>query len=209
MERHTVRCPNVGMRQLMHDRLVGFVRSVLKDVGIPDSAIVTEARGLKSADAIRHGDVVVLIFVVEGRHMVIDAVVTTKYRNTAFPQVVAIPGYAAKQAEDRKFYVDKTFHQPIATVYEGPRVFVTFAVEDGGRLEAHALALFKALATVALEKSRQPSHAYRFHKPPAPTLASLWTQRWQQRISSWLHLAISKHVIRLVFNVINTPYTFI
>jgi hypothetical protein len=75
--------------------------------------------------------------------------------------------------------------------------FVPYAVEDGGRLGAHALALLKA--TVALEKGRQPPHhAYRFHIPPAPTLASVWTQSWRQRMSSWLHFAISKHAIRLL-----------
>ena len=73
--------------------------------------------------------------------------------------MATILGYAAKQAEDRKLYVDRTSHQPIAAVHGGPHVLVPFAVEDGGRLGAHALALLKALATVALDKGRQLPHA--------------------------------------------------
>ena len=51
---------------------------------------------------------------------------------------------------------------------------VPLEVEDGGRLGAHALALLKAMATIALEKGRRPTFAYRAHVAPAPTLASLW-----------------------------------
>jgi hypothetical protein len=75
---------------MMHGGLVGVIRSILKDIGLPDLAIVTEARGLRSADATRPGDVVVLNFFAEDRHLAIDAVVTTIYRNTAFPHVAAI-----------------------------------------------------------------------------------------------------------------------
>jgi hypothetical protein len=39
-------------------------------------AVVTEARGLRAADASRPGDVVVLDHFAEGRHLVINAVVT-------------------------------------------------------------------------------------------------------------------------------------
>ena len=197
-----MRCPNGGMRQLMHIGLVGVMWSVLKDVGIPDFAIVTEARNLKSADATRPRDVIVLVCFAEGRHMVIDTAVTTLYRKNAFSQVAAIPGYVAKHAEDRKFYAGRTSHQTIAAVHGGPHVMFPFAVEDCSRLGAHSLAVLKALATVALEKGRQPPHAYLFHKPSTPTLASLWTRRWQKRLSSWLHLAISKHAIRLVCSYI-------
>jgi len=121
------------------------------------------------------------------------------YRNTALTHVALIPGYAAaKHAEDRKFYVDRTSTHPIATVHGGPHVLVPFVAEDGGRICAHALALMKALATVALEKGRRPPHVYRAITPSPPTLASVWAKQWQQRMSSWLHLAILKHVIRLM-----------
>ncbi len=74
-----------------------------------------------------------------------------------------MPGYDAKHAKDRKLFADKTYAEPIAAIHGGPHVLVTFAIEDGGRLGAHALALLKALATVALKKGRQTSFAYRAH----------------------------------------------
>ena len=77
-------------------------------------------------------------------------------------------------------------------------------VEDGGRLGAHALALFRALAVVAIEKGRRPPFAYKAANIVAATLVSLWVQRWQQRMSSWLHMAISKHVIRHLLRALDT-----
>ncbi len=71
-------------------------------------AVVTEARGLRAADRSRPGDVVALDFFADGRHLVIDAVMTTVYRNTVLEKVATVPGYEAKQAEDRKFAADKT-----------------------------------------------------------------------------------------------------
>jgi len=93
-----------------------------------------------------------------------------------------------------KFLADRASSQPIVGVHGGPHVLVPFAWEDGGRLGAHALALLRALAIVALAKGRRPPFAYML----APALVSLWVQRWQQRLSAWLHLAISKHVIMLL-----------
>ncbi len=48
---------------MIHASLFGVLCSILRDVGIPNMAMVTEARGLRSADATtRHGDVVALDF---------------------------------------------------------------------------------------------------------------------------------------------------
>ena len=69
---------------MMHSGLVGVLVSILKDVGTPGMAIVTEAKGLRATTASRPEDVVVLDFFAEGRHLVVDAVVTTVYRNTVF-----------------------------------------------------------------------------------------------------------------------------
>ena len=41
----------------------------------------------------------------------------------------------------------------------GPHILVPFAIEDGGRLEEHAHALLRALATAALSKGRSPHFA--------------------------------------------------
>jgi hypothetical protein len=87
---------------MMHAGLAGVIRSILKDVGIPDMVVVTEARGPRTTYATRPGDVVVLDFFVEGKYLVFDVVVTTVYRNTILQRVASILGYAAKEDEDRK-----------------------------------------------------------------------------------------------------------
>ncbi len=91
--------------------------------------------------------------------MVIDAVVTTVYRNTILQQVSTTPGYVAKQAEDRKLYAEKSSAEPVAAIHGGPYVLVPFALEDGGRLGAYAHALLRFFATLAIEKGRRPPFA--------------------------------------------------
>ena len=126
LERHVVRCPNGGMRHKMHYGLVQVLKSIIKDVGILDIAVVTEARGLRSSDSSRPGDVVVINFFRDGQHMVIDVVVTTVYRNTLLHQVSTTHGYVAKQLEDRKFYADKfSIDEPVATIHGGPMSWCT------------------------------------------------------------------------------------
>ena len=83
---------------MFHAGLVGVIRTIMREVGIPEASIVTEARGLRAADRSRPGDVVALDFFADGRHLVIDAVMTTVYRNIVLERVATIPGYAAKQA---------------------------------------------------------------------------------------------------------------
>ena len=157
--------------------LAGLVRvltSIFKDVGEPYMVVdVTEARGPRAADASRPRDVVVLYFFAEGHHMVIDAVVTTVYRNVILKNASSIPGYAAKQFEDRKFNADRASSHPIATIQYGPHVLVSFAMEDGGRLGAHVLAFIRASAIVALDKGTRPPFAYRSAGLSAPTLVSI------------------------------------
>ena len=131
----------------------------MREAGVPNATVVTEARGLRTADRSRPGDVVALDVFADGRHLVIDAVMTTVYRNTVREKVATVPGFAAKQAEDRKFLADKTSTQPISVVHGGPHILVPFTIEDGGRLGAHAQALLRSLATMALGKGRTPPFA--------------------------------------------------
>jgi hypothetical protein len=56
---------------------------------------------LRAADNSRPIDVVALDFFADGRHLVIDAVMTTVYMNTVMEKVATVPGFAAKQAEDK------------------------------------------------------------------------------------------------------------
>jgi hypothetical protein len=123
---------------------------------------------------------------------------TTIYKNTVLKKVATVPGYAAKQAEDMKFLADKSSSQPISAVHGGPHILVPFAVEDGGRLGAHAQALLRALATTDLSKDRKPPFEKGVEEMKHPMMASLWVRRLQQRVSSWLHLAISRHDVRML-----------
>jgi hypothetical protein len=58
--------------------------------------------------------VIVLEFFLEGRHLVVDVVVTTVYRNTIFTNASTILGFTAKQVEDRKFLADRASSQPMS-----------------------------------------------------------------------------------------------
>ena len=75
----------------------------------------------------------------------LDEVVTTVYMNTRLREITKIPGYAAKQVEDRKFYADKTSERPFARIHGGLYTLIPFAVEDKGSLGAHAQAFLCTL----------------------------------------------------------------
>jgi uncharacterized protein YacL len=55
--------------------------------------IQEEARGLRSGDATRPRDLVILDFFATGKHLIIDGVVTTVYRNSFLSQVSIVPGF--------------------------------------------------------------------------------------------------------------------
>ena len=85
-----------------------------------------------------------------------DAVATTVYRNTGIQKVTSITRCDAKQVEDRKLLANWASVEPIASINGALHILVLFAIEDGGRLGAHALALLKASATIVLDKGRRP-----------------------------------------------------
>jgi len=130
----------------MHHGLVKVLRGIIEEAGVPKATIVEEARGLRPGDVSRPGDIVVLDFSDDGRHLVIDGVVTTVYRISVLDKVASIPGYVAKLVEERKFKKDADSPQPDATAAGGRHTFVPFAMEDGGRLGAHAHATLNLLA---------------------------------------------------------------
>jgi len=198
VERHVVQCPNGGMRHLLHACLVGAIKLILNEAGVPDASVVQKARGLRATDRSRPGDVVALNFFADGRHLVIDFVMTTVYRNIVLHKVATISGHATKQTEDKKFLANKSSRQPISTIHGGPHILVPFAIEDGGRLGSHAQALLRALATAALAKGRHPPLARARADLTHSTLVSLWVRRWHQRLSAWLHLSLSHHAMRLL-----------
>ena len=102
------------------------------------------------------GDLVVLDFTEGGRHLIIDGVVTTVYRNTIINKVSAIPGFAAKQVKDKKFKADADSASPVSTVHGGRHRLIPFAMEDGRRIGAHGLDALIMLAEYAVTKGKTP-----------------------------------------------------
>jgi len=135
----------------MHHGLIKTLRGIVEESRVPKGAIlVHEARGLRYGDATRPGGLAVLDFAAEGKHLSIDGVITSVYRNSILSRVAAILGFAAKQAEDRKFKVDADSPKPVAATNGSSHTFVPFVVEDGGRMGAHAHASLRMLGKYAL-----------------------------------------------------------
>ena len=157
LERHSVRCPNGGQRHYMHAGLVQCIAvAILLMAGVPKSSIVLEKKGLGRSDRTRPGDnVVALDFFGLGRHLVIDAVVTTAvYRNTILSDTSSIPaGHAARRWRKTRSLLlnaDKA-STDVSSKHCGDHTLVPFAMEDGGTLGAqHAQALLKSLAEYAV-----------------------------------------------------------
>jgi hypothetical protein len=80
----------------MHVGIVNVFKTIPRDVGVLEAAIVIEARGLRAEDRSKPGDVVALDFFADGHHLVIDAAMTAVYKNTVLQHVAIIPVYAAK-----------------------------------------------------------------------------------------------------------------
>jgi len=196
LERHVARCPNGGARHLMHHGLIKTLRSIVEDSGVPKASIVEEARGMRPDDRTRPGDLVVLDFANGGRHLIIDGVVTTVYRNSIFSKVASIPGYAAKQVEDKKLKADADSPNPVSMCHGGQHTLVPFAMEDGGRIGAHGQAVLRMLAEYAVAKGKLPSLPARAAPLLPPEAVAIWVRRWQQRLSVWLHLTLSRQVMR-------------
>ncbi len=92
---------------------------------------------MRPDDRSRPGDQVVLDFAEGGRYLVIGAVVTTVYMKSIMSKVVVIPGFAAKQDEDRKFKANEHSLHLVSAIHGGHHKLILFAMEDGGRIGAH------------------------------------------------------------------------
>ena len=138
----------------------------------------------------------VLDFTTYGRHLIVDKVVTPVYMNLILAKVAMVLGFTAKKAEDPKLKAAETSAQPVAASHGGRHPFVPFAIEDGGRIGAHGHAVFMMLEEHAVAKGRLPPRA-RHSTPPSPPVAvSLWVRMWQQRLSTWLDLTLTRQILR-------------
>ncbi len=63
--------------------------------------------------------------------------------------MAAIHGFAAKQAEDKKFKADADSSHPVAAQHGGRHMLVPFAMEDGGMIGAYGQAALRMLAEYA------------------------------------------------------------
>jgi len=61
----------------------------------------------------------VVNFIEPGRHLILDGVVTTVYRNSILSKVALVPGFAAKKVEDTKFKADLTSAHPVSATHGG------------------------------------------------------------------------------------------
>ena len=161
----------------MHHGLIKSYRHIVEEARVPKAAIVEEARGLRDGDATRLGDLVVLDFNAPGRHLVLDGVVTTVYRNYILSMVATVPGFAAKQVEYTKFKVDMTSTHPISAAYEGRHTFEPFAMEDGGRIGAQGQAVLGMLAEHAVAKGRLSPVPRNATSPSPRVTVSLWVRK--------------------------------
>jgi hypothetical protein len=134
----------------MHHGLIKTLRGIVEAAGVPKASIVEEARGLRPRDATRPGGIVVLDFAEGGRPLIMDGVVTIVYRNNIISKVAAVPGFAAKQVEDKKLKANADSPRPVAAAHGGRHMLVPFAVEDGGRIGAHGHASLRMLAEYAV-----------------------------------------------------------
>ena len=78
--------------------------------------------------------------------------------------------------------------------------FIPFAMEDGGTHwePAHAHdALLKTLDEHAVSAGRYSLPDSRSPLSPSMQVSLIWMQRWQNRLSTWLHVSLSQQILRL------------
>jgi hypothetical protein len=185
----------------MYVGLISTLQKVLQEAGVLTSVTLAETRGLRGREEnSRPCDIVVLVYYAHGHHLLLDGVVTTAYKNTRHRETGRFRGM--QPSEDNKFYADKTSERPVAMIRGGKHTLVPFAIEDGVRLGAHAQAFLHTLAKRVVRhgrRSRAPSSdpSGSVLRSDRATQVSLWVQWWQRHISSWLHLSLSRQLLRL------------
>ena len=117
-------------------------------------------------------------------------------------KVASILGYAAKQVEDRKSKTYADSPHPVPARHGGRHTLVPFAMEDGGRIGAHGQATLSMLVGYAVAKGKLPPLPARAAPLLPPEAVAMWVRRWQQRMSVWLHLTLSRQVLRYLAHLL-------
>jgi len=180
----------------MHHGLIKTLRGIVEEFGVPKASLVEETRGLRPSDCTRPCDIVVMDFAKGGQHLIIDGVVTTIYRNSVLSHVAIVPRFATKQVGDSKFKADEDSHNLVSTTNGGRHRLVPFAMEDGGRIGAHGQVALTMQVEYAVAKGRLPPHPSRASPLLPLDAVAMWVRRWQRRLFVWLHLTLSRHVLR-------------
>jgi hypothetical protein len=118
-----------------------------------------------------------------GRHLIINGVVTTVYRNTILSKASTVSRFAAKYVDDKTFTTNVDSPMPVSTSHGGRHMSVApFAMEDGGGIGAHGHTTLRMLAEYAVAKGRLPPRPAR--APPRLLLeaVAMWVCMWQQRL---------------------------
>jgi hypothetical protein len=136
--------------------LIKTLRSIVEESDVPKATIFEEATGMRQDDRTRPGDLVAMDFAAGGRHLIIDGEVTSIYRKTVLQKVATIPGFAAKQVEDKKFKADADSINPVFAKHGRRYMFIPFAMEDGGMIGAHGQVALRMLAEYAVAKGKAP-----------------------------------------------------
>ncbi len=98
--------------------------------------------------------------------------------------------------EDKKFKTDADSPHQVSSSHGGRHTLVPFAMEVGGRIGAHSQAVLRMLVEYAVAKGKLPSLPARAAPLLPAEAVAMWVRRWQQRLSVWLHLTLSRQVLR-------------
>ena len=106
--------------------------------------------------------------------------------------------------EDNKFKANVDSANPVSTIHGGRHRLIPFAMEDGGWIGAHGQATLRMLAEYAVAKGKAPPMSARATPLQPPEAVAMWMRRWQQKLSVWLHLTLSRQVLRYLATSVAT-----
>ena len=107
-----------------------------------------------------------------------------------------------------KLTADADSLHPVSSLHGGRYRLIPFAMEDGGRIGAHGQAALRMLAEFAVAKGKLPPTFARVAPLSPPEVVAMWTRRWQHRLSVWLHLTLSRQVLRYLAPYVVSGITY-